>query len=135
MALVHSPLRAHELKKLAICGTTSQAWRIGRAIAGCRKSKYVNRLPIYIWDLTDKNRNLAHVAKAITEVQDGAHLFTGKVRVAWDFYGLNQRGFCHTDRRCNQGEHALAEKPHEHTQNLVITPWNRKSRAVLRMVA
>lgn len=40
VALSISPLRAQELNQNAILNTTSQAWRIGRAIAVCRKAKY-----------------------------------------------------------------------------------------------
>lgn len=39
VALSICPLRAGELFKHAITGTTSQAWRIGRAISLCRKGK------------------------------------------------------------------------------------------------
>ena len=34
-----SPLQAHELKEHSIPGSTSQAWRIGRAVAQCRKTR------------------------------------------------------------------------------------------------
>ncbi|KAL5520937.1 hypothetical protein ACEPAF_2940 [Sanghuangporus sanghuang] len=62
VALSISPLRASELKQHAILGTTSQAWRIGRAIALCRK-----------------NSNMRGIPDAITALQDGKCLFNGKI--------------------------------------------------------
>ncbi|THH04846.1 hypothetical protein EW145_g5222 [Phellinidium pouzarii] len=62
MALSISPLHASELKQNAIAGTTSQAWRIGRAIAMCRKES-----------------NLRGISDAITSLQDGKCLFVGKI--------------------------------------------------------
>jgi len=57
-----SPLQAHELKEHSIPGSTSQAWRIGRAVAQCRKTSTLNK-----------------VADAITELQSGRLLFVGKI--------------------------------------------------------
>ncbi|KAL5514548.1 hypothetical protein ACEPAG_1864 [Sanghuangporus baumii] len=62
VALSISPLRASELKQHAILGTTSQAWRIGRAIALCRKTS-----------------NMRGIPDAITALQDGKCLFNGKI--------------------------------------------------------
>ncbi|KAL5478599.1 hypothetical protein ACEPAI_2783 [Sanghuangporus weigelae] len=62
VALSISPLRARELKQHAILGTTSQAWRIGRAIALCRKTSNIRGIP-----------------DAISALQDGKCLFNGKI--------------------------------------------------------
>ena len=40
IALAISPIQVREFEDLAITGTTSQAWRIGRAIEACRRSRY-----------------------------------------------------------------------------------------------
>ncbi|KLO06736.1 DUF917-domain-containing protein [Schizopora paradoxa] len=57
-----SPLQAHELVEHSIPGSTSQAWRIGRAVALCRRES-----------------TLSSVSEAITRLQDGKLLFVGKV--------------------------------------------------------
>ncbi|KAH8112959.1 DUF917-domain-containing protein [Phellopilus nigrolimitatus] len=62
IALSISPLQVHELRQNTIAGTTSQAWRIGKAIALCRKMS-----------------NLSSIPEAITALQDGKCLFIGKI--------------------------------------------------------
>lgn len=40
IALAISPIQVRDFEDLAIIGTTSQAWWIGRAIEACRRSRY-----------------------------------------------------------------------------------------------
>lgn len=54
-ALCLSPLPIHEARDFGVTRSLSQAWRIGRAIAICRQSKYVLYILIlfYLYNLSD----------------------------------------------------------------------------------
>jgi hypothetical protein len=82
-ALCLPPLPIHEARDFGVTRSLSQAWRIGRAIAICRQSKYV--LCILIVLKSDHSLHLIccsdinGIAKAILEVQEGKCLFVGKI--------------------------------------------------------
>ena len=80
VALSICPLRAGELVKHAITGTTSQAWRIGKAIATCRKAKSAH--PRYHTQsgtrLTLTYSDIRKIPESIISLQGGQLLFIGK---------------------------------------------------------
>ncbi|PWN48066.1 Hydantoinase/oxoprolinase [Violaceomyces palustris] len=61
-ATSHQPLAASVCKQFSACGTLSQAWRLGRALSDCRKRNDLKSIP-----------------RALTELQSGNLLFSGKI--------------------------------------------------------
>ena len=80
VALSPCPMKVNEVKSMIIVGSTSQAWRVGRAIAICRKTKEIYFYSSLCVRLTKTlTSNLGAIPDEIAKLQDGKRLFVGKV--------------------------------------------------------
>lgn len=79
-ALCPSPLAMREARDFGVTRSLSQAWRIGRAIAICRQSKYVFFLQSILFLTAGVLfSDINGIVKAILEIQEGKCLFVGKI--------------------------------------------------------